>query len=160
MRTMLMMLVAIMMAACANSPFTANDRVVGEWTPVQALHDPQAQGAAVIWGGQIIQVHNRADTTEIEVLSLPLNRSHQPRVDDEPGIRFVVVTAGFLEPVLYAPGRYISVLGRVNGERRISEGETLLLAPRLTMDEHHLWPVDQRDWRSRVHFGIGVGIHL
>jgi outer membrane lipoprotein len=155
-----LVLFCILLAACATPPFELGEREVAPYTPVQALHQAEAQNALVMWGGQIVATQNFADYSRIEVVSTPLDSAGRPQLDDELGIRFVVEIEGFLEPVLYASGRYLTALGHVQGDTEVISGEALLKAPLLDAESLHLWPKDQGRWRPDVNFGVGVGIRL
>lgn len=149
-----------LLSACATPPFELGERQLSEFSPVQALHHPDAQGALVMWGGQIVAVHNYATESVMEIVSLPLDGGGRPRLKDEAGVRILVRVAGFLEPVVYASGRYLTALGTVQGEDTVTAGETLLRVPVLLAEDWELWPQDQSEWRPRVNFGLGVGIRL
>lgn len=159
-REVIILLCLMLLSACATPPFDTEGRELASWRPVEALHEPQAQNALVMWGGQIVETMNHSDYSEITIVNLQLDRGGRPQTDGDVGIRFVARVKGFLEPVLYAPGRYITVLGRINGSTHVDAGEALLQAPVISAEDNYLWPKDERDWRSNVHFGLGVGIRL
>ena len=151
---------SLILVACASTPFDLEQRPLSDWSPVQALHDPAARGERAMWGGEIVGVDNRAEQTLVEVIALPLGRQGQPLTDEQPGARFVFSAPGFLEPVVYAPGRYITVVGIIDGQQRLPAGATIILAPRLQAEDWHLWPRDQQRWRSNVQVGFGFGVRF
>lgn len=153
-------LISALLSACATPPFELGERELAPYSPVQALHQDEAQNALVMWGGQIVDTQNFADYSRIEIVSTPLDSAGRPQLEDELGIRFVAEIDGFLEPVLYAPGRYLTVLGHVGEATEVISGEALLRAPLLDAESLHLWPKDQGAWRPDVNFGVGVGIRL
>ena len=156
----LMYLSLVLITACATPPFDLDGRDITYWTPVEALHEEGAQGALVMWGGQIVATDNYSEYSEITIVSLQLDSAGRPQTDDQVGVRFVARVDGFLEPVLYAPGRYMTMLGHIDGSTHVDAGEALLQAPVINAEALHLWPVNQRDWQSNVNFGLGVGIRL
>ena len=80
--------------------------------------------------------------TEIEILSRPLGGGDVPERSDRTDGRFLVRSREFLDPVVYARGRRLSVLGTVTGrvERRL--GELPYAYPVVTAEQLKLWPKD------------------
>lgn len=93
----------------------------------------------VRWGGTIAGVENRADATEVEVVSRPLARSGRPREVDRTEGRFLAVVPGFLDPTVYAEGRELTVAGPVVGVRGRPIGEYPYRFPVVQAEAHHLW---------------------
>ena len=144
---------------CASVKFDTGDRQVLKITPAQALNEARDHDA-VIWGGRIVAVRNLQDTTEIEVLSYPLSNGHVPKIYRAPGSRFLAIYPGYLEPLDYAPGRYVSLFGELQGETELMAGEHKLLAPVMQVEQVHLWDANPDRWQNRVNFGVGIGIAL
>lgn len=151
---------AIVLAGCAASPMETGDREVAAHGPAHVLSGEAGPGETVIWGGEIVEVINRAESTELVVVSRPLDRADRPRLEAEGGVRFVAVYPGFLEPVTHAPGRFVTLLGAVDGIEQRHVGEFPVRHPVLAVDQLHLWPADPRQWDQRPRFSIGVGIRL
>lgn len=154
------MLLALLLAACASSPLETGDDGVAPFGPAHVLSGEAAIGERVVWGGRIAAVRNLADHTELTVVSYPLDRADRPRLQSEPGVRFLLRQSGFLEPVQFMPGRYLSVLGQVGGLESMPVGEHWLDLPVLEAEQIHLWPTDVQQWQSRTRFNIGVSIGL
>ena len=158
----------IMLCACAKSPVLTEDDRQGNQQgnqvmalePAQVLDGQGQPGDRVVWGGRIVEVHNFADLTEIHVVSFPLDRADRPRLQQEPGARFLLRHPGFLEPVQYAPGRFLTVLGRLEGVERAIVGEHALPHPVVQAERLHLWPADAARWQPRTRFSIGLGVSL
>ncbi|WP_162549531.1 Slp/YeaY family lipoprotein [Halorhodospira halochloris] len=130
-----------LLAGCA-SPVPEQLRSAPDDAPTltQVRDAPQEyQGKRVRWGGAIADVHNKPDYTEIEIVERPLGRHGRPQDRDETQGRFMFRVDGFLEPTTYSPGRYITVLGEVAGERegRIDEHEYTY--PVVEAEDYHLW---------------------
>ncbi len=153
-------LLALFLSGCATSPLDTESSEVTEFGPAHVLSDEAVTGDEVIWGGRIAALRNLADYTEITVVSYPLDRGDRPRINQEPGVRFVVRKTGFLEPVQYAPGRYLSVLGQVAGIESSPVGDHWLDMPVLEAEQIHLWPQDVERWQRQTRFSVGVGIRL
>lgn len=150
----------LLLSACAISPIETGGRAVSGTGPAHVLEDPRTVGDTVIWGGKVIAVENFADHTEIQVASLPLDRADRPRINRETGVRFILSHPGYLERLTYAPGRYVTVLGRVDGVDEREVGEYVYEHPVLIAEDLHLWPADTSQWRGRPRFSVGVGVRL
>lgn len=153
-------LLSLLIGACATSPLDTGAETVAPLGPAHVLSGEAATGERVIWGGRIAATRNLADYTELTVVSYPLDRGDRPRLNAEPGVRFIVRQSGFLEPVQFAPGRYLSVLGQVAGLESAPVGEHWLDMPVLDSEQIHLWPADVSRWQSQTRFSVGVGIRL
>lgn len=148
--------VSLLAAGCASSPFGDAASTASDLGPAQALDRPGRVGETVIWGGRIVGIVNAGDATELEVLALPLGPGDRPRRDAEGGARFVIRQAGFLEPMTFAPGRFVTALGEFTGVQSRSVGAFPLDHPVLSARRIELWPVEANSARANVHFGIGV----
>src|SRR2546428_9086416 len=99
-------LVAFLAAGCASAHFP-DDQVRGvdrslTLGPLRA--SPAAhRGARVMLGGQVIATVPKPRATEIEVLSRRLSTTGWPESGDRCDGRFLVRTAKFLDPAIYAP---------------------------------------------------------
>lgn len=152
------------MAGCATpSPFATALRIQAdpELTPERVVADyPKIRGRAVLWGGRILESRNLADRTEITVLAFPIDSSGAPQTEDDVVIgRFVAVQSGYLETLLYTPGREITVYGQVRETHDAVLGENRYQIPVVTVMQIHLWPQPQpwqQPWWSSFHFGIGI----
>ena len=129
-------------------------------TPEQATRDPAAvQGRTVAWGGVIVGTTNMADKTRLEVLGYPLDQRNRPQVDARPIGRFLAFHAGFLEPVNFAAGRLVTVVGTIGGTLTGTVGEARYLYPTLEAGRVFLWPTaEQEASQPQLHFGVGIGI--
>lgn len=117
-------------------------------------------GSEVVWGGRIIAVANREQTTEVEVIGYPLDRDQQPMPDRGTVGRFIMVLTGFVEPLDYPVGRHLSVVGIVSGTRPGHVDEHEYLYPLLRAREVNVWPWGfMFDKKPRIGIGIGVRIH-
>lgn len=159
-RLLMLAVLSLILSACASSPLQTGPDAVAPLGPAHVLSGEATGGERVVWGGRIAAVRNLADYTELTVVSYPLDRGDRPRVSADPGVRFIVRQAGFLEPVQYTPGRYLSVLGQVAGLESSPVGEHWLEMPVLESEQIHLWPADIGQWQSRTRFSVGVGISL
>ena len=144
-----------MQAGCATVVFEAAERSV-DVAPEQVSRTDQVVNYMVVWGGQIITVQNLGNSTELEVLSYPLNSRNVPLIQREPTGRFIAACPGFLEPMTYAPGRFVSLAGQLRGVRKGRVEQHAYSHPVVESTQIHLWPVDTSSWRPRFSFGIGI----
>ena len=107
----------------------------------QLIAEPERyRGQLVVVGGEIIAVNSAPGTTELELLERPLEFD-EPVFTDRSGGRFLVRHAGFLDPVVYAVGRRLTVVGTVAeaAERKI--GEMSYRYPVVDARHLELWPI-------------------
>lgn len=157
---------AILLVACASGPIETDEamsnlsveQVRGELTEKESL---DALGSeSVLWGGVILNTQNLTDITQIEIMAYPLDRRQRPMLGREPEGRFLANYDGFLEPVDYAEGRSVSVLGQITGITGGTVGEAEYQYPTISTSQIHLWSADELANKPRVSFGIGVNIGL
>lgn len=96
-------------------------------------------GQTVILGGEVIETRNRPDGTVLLVLQRPLGFDQRPRTDAPSGGRFRVQFADYLDPVLFAPGRRVTLAGKVLGTETEPVGEAPYRYVVLEGVEIHLW---------------------
>lgn len=150
---------ALLVSACARPVFEAPEGATA-LTPADAVEDwPRAEGRRVIWGGRVVGSRNLAESTELVVLGLPLSRSQRPQVRREPVGRFIVRYPGYLETMVYAPDRLVTVDGRVTGRETRPVGGASYRYPLVRADDVHLWPETDDD-SSGFRFGVGIGIGI
>ncbi len=102
---------------------------------------PDSVGQRVRWGGVIANVKNAPQSTIIEIVARPLNRQGRPMAVDQTAGRFLAQFDGFIDPVVYAKGRDITVVGAVSNEKTqlIDAFEYKYVA--IQVDHHKLWPL-------------------
>lgn len=153
-------LAAFALSACASSVIVPDGVEVAPVGPAHVLERGTHDGERVVWGGQIVEVENLADRTVLVVASYPLDRSDRPQWREEPGVRFIAEQTGFLEPLTFAPGRFITVLGTVDGTEQRPVGQFDYRHPKLLTEELYLWPDDPYYWDRQVRWNIGLGVVL
>jgi len=161
-RLFLMSLVLLLLGACASGPGYDTRQVNLAVTPRSAVAELEmVRDQTVLWGGVILNTSNMESQTRLEVLAYPLSSEQLPQRDREPLGRFLLEHPGFLDPATYAEGRLVTTIGTVVRSDRGQVGDIEYLYPVIEASEIYLWPRDSEYTnRSRVHFGIGVGIGL
>jgi outer membrane lipoprotein len=129
---------------------------------MQLLKDSEAyKGKTVLLGGDIIETQNLSNKTLVVVLQRPLGSRGEPGAGDVSEGRFIITTAGFLDPAIYSSGRKITVAGRVVGKEVRPLGEITYAYPVIEKCELYLWPEEKSaSAEPKVHFGVGIGIGL
>lgn len=158
---MMIVLITLALGACAtSSPFDLKG-VNRSLSPELAKSGTAHQGQTAIWGGLIIQSTNMKDHGEIEVLSYPLNEQGEPNRGASAQGRFFIQQDGYLETAQYAPGRWVSVLGKVKPPVQGKVGSADYTFAVIKAIQLELWPDPSQsgDSNTRFQFGIGIGIH-
>lgn len=127
-------------------------------TPQQVAQDDTQIGRRVLWGGVVVEGRNAADYTELTVLAYPLDSDQEPDTRKTPLGRFLVRRPEYLETMVYAPKREITVVGSIKAIEGRTVGDTPYRYPVVEADKIHLWPPAQPSPSSRFRFGVGVGI--
>ena len=105
--------------------------------------DPAAfVGQHVMLGGEVLATRPGPGETEVEVLSRRLAFDDTPERTDASDGRFIVKTAEFLDPAVYAEGRRVTVVGAVAGSEERKIGDLPYRYPVLNMQAIKLWPRD------------------
>lgn len=146
------------LAACASTERFDAKKYNYKSLPLEVVKNPDAYtGTPFLWGGVIVNSSNTQDGTQIEVLAYPLASSQEPDPDRSPDGRFLVVDERYLETLDYAPGRLLTVGGRMNGTRSGQIGDASYVYPVIVPDRLILWPKEGARSNPQIHIGVGVG---
>ncbi|MFO8085379.1 MAG: Slp family lipoprotein, partial [Desulfobacterales bacterium] len=108
--------------------------------------NPEAfEGKIVILGGDIIQVTNLKEGTQIEILQKPTDFLLKPRDTDQSHGRFMALIDYYLDPAIYSKGRQVTVAGKIIGIKNKALGEIEYIYPLIQAEEIHLWPKRRQD---------------
>ncbi|MEO7432266.1 MAG: Slp family lipoprotein [Dokdonella sp.] len=118
-------------------------------------------GGAVRWGGEIIKVEPKADTTCFEILGRPLDDRARPQSRDVNAGRFIACHAGFYDPEEFERGRELTITGAVTGTDHGKVGDFDYAYPHVAAETIYLWPKRTRVARSAYYdpwgYGFGYG---
>ncbi|MBU1619431.1 MAG: Slp family lipoprotein [Gammaproteobacteria bacterium] len=92
------------------------------------------------WSGVIAQVSNKADKTRLEVVYFPSGTNGRPAVSDQTKGRFVAYIKGFLDPMVYQPGKSVTVLGELSRSETGQVDEYQYRYPVIKDATVYLWP--------------------
>jgi outer membrane lipoprotein len=157
-KRVLLLLASALLGACASAPPLDGTGARLELKPYQIDAETGMDEATVLWGGMIVEVVNRERSTEMTVLAYPLDPRQRPQVQGPSEGRFIAVLPGFVEPLDYPQGRFVSLRGRMFGSREGSIDARSYRYPLVQVQAAHLWPRDFRNDGPRLSIGIGVGI--
>lgn len=146
------------LTACASGPRYDTSEAATELTAAQVTAAPAShKGAHVVWGGVIVATRNQPDYTEVEILSYPLDSNQRPDTGSGEQGRFLAHHAGYLESVDYAPGRRVTLRGKVANTVQGKVGDAPYTFPVVQTEEIYLWSRDGSAPSSpSIQFGIGV----
>ncbi|MFP4560804.1 MAG: Slp family lipoprotein [Thiohalorhabdus sp.] len=149
-------LAGLLLAGCASSiPEPIRDPEDGGPSLAAVRADPDAHlGKTIRWGGEIVEVENRPEHTEMQVVAKPLEYDARPADRDRSEGRFLVRFPGFLDPAVYAPGRRITVTGTVEEMLTRDIGEYAYRLPLVEGDGSYLWTREEdrpRPYRDPWH---------
>ena len=144
-------LLLVLIAGCVSVKFEGAESPL-ELTPEQVIAAGGDPSAKVVWGGRIVAIENLPDGTEIEVLAVPLTGGNVPKLNHGTQGRFVAFYPGFLEPLDYAPGRFVSLAGQLDGLVDGWVGEQPMQFPMVQTSQVHLWPADTSRWNTQWRF--------
>jgi outer membrane lipoprotein len=147
-RNLFSLAACLALAACASAP----KPLQGAYTPVtprDAAAGAQA-GANVRWGGSIVETTPGPNNTCFQLVGRPLTASGRPSGDspDATDGRFIACRAGFYDPAVFAPGREVTFIGRIDGVETARIGEYDYKLPKIAADVVYLWP-ERRDVEVR-----------
>lgn len=153
----LTLLLLALLSSCASTPDFDTTQVDRSLTPQGMVAEKDINlGKITLWGGTILDTSNLEDTTRFEVLAYPLDASHRPLLESKPLGRFIIHYDGYLEPTTYAPGRLLTVLGKVSKTQSGKVGESTYTYAVVDSQQLHLWSLDSGRNRTSFHFGLGV----
>lgn len=130
--------IALGLTACVSAPKPLQG-TFSNITPEESAKG-QIGGELVRWGGQIVSVEPRSNSSCFEVVSAPLSGSSRPEKVDQSLGRFIACRAGFYEPEVFQEGREITISGRIEGFETRKVGEYDYHYPRVAADVVYLWP--------------------
>lgn len=74
-------------------------------------------GKVVLVGGQIAGTRGGGDVIMLEVVQLGLLNNGVPDEFSPSGGRFLAVSSELLDPLIYTPGKFVTIIGEVKGKR-------------------------------------------
>jgi outer membrane lipoprotein len=152
-------LLAAGLASCATVPAPLQGQFAAT-TPRDAAN--RGDGQSVRWGGDIIKVEPKEDSTCFEVLARDLDASARPTTRDASQGRFIACQSGFFDPEEFDKGREITIVGQVTGTDHGKVGQFDYAYPHVSASSVYLWPKRSMYARSPYYYdpwlyGYGPG---
>lgn len=136
-------LAGLLLAGCVTQPKPLQG-AYSEITPRQAAEGDRT-GATVRWGGRIVQVEPKENTTCFEMVATRLNDNGRPAyAEDDTGGRFIACRTGFYDPAVFEKNRDVTFTGRVDRYENRRIGGYDYRFPHVAADVVYLWPVRER----------------
>jgi outer membrane lipoprotein len=136
-------LVVALQSGCVHYAISEQFRLQADRTLAltQLRAAPEAyRDRTMIVGGDILRTSQAQEGTLLEVLHKPLDAADRPLLTDHSAGRFLVYCDTYLDPAIYAPGRTVTVAGRVLGTRTDKVGDIDYVYPLLACLQLYLWP--------------------
>ena len=108
------------------------------------LTSPESyKGRVLVLGGEVLKAKRLHDSTQIEVLQLPLEDGEAPSLDRQQSQgRFLALRREFLDPATMAEGTRVTIVGEVSGEKTDRLDDVEYRYPTLIVKHLHVWPVE------------------
>ncbi len=134
--------------------------------PAEAIAVRQAQqapdaftGKRVRWGGEILEVDNSEQHTDVLVVGRELEKDGEPVEGSEADARFIARFPGFQEPSDFPEGKRLTVSGTLAGVEVRKVGDYDYSYPVVNVGEFHRWPekkvYDQYPYYYPPYYGWG-----
>lgn len=129
----------ITLTGCASMQ-EAEDKQTLTFLQVKATPD-SFKGQSVVFGGKVLTARRQKDSTKIEILQLPLDRSLRPGYDlTQSQGRFIALQREFLDPATLPPGTRVTVTGEISGSITLPLDETDYTYPVINITRVQVWP--------------------
>ena len=116
------------------------------------------RGKVLLLGGTILEtIPLNNNKTVIMIIQHPLTGSDRPDISAPSKGRFLLEVEGFSDPVIYGPGRQVTLVGVVIGKETRKLGQIDYTYPVIKGTEVYLWPL-QEAASNEPHFSFGLGI--
>ncbi|MDN5849978.1 MAG: Slp family lipoprotein [Nitrococcus sp.] len=133
--------IIVALSGCATAPVPIPAPPVSNPPLAQVHANPSDyRGLTARWGGTIIEVENREQETVLLIMGRPLDDEGMPQVEAASPGRFMAKIKGFLDPVIYSPGRLVTVAGTIVGSESRKIGSYSYRYPVLAGKDYYLWP--------------------
>ncbi len=140
-KPLIIIIVTLLLSACMH-PISSETRkqVSPDTTFAMVSENPSAfLDQHILLGGVVISINNAEEGAVLEVMEWSLNRWGEPLSLQEAGRRFLVKTPDPLDPEIYAPGRLVTLAGKVLGKEPRLLGEQEYNYPVFNLTEIYLW---------------------
>jgi len=130
----------VLLAGCASYPSSVKVENEASLVSYQAAVKAGINNGPARWSGVIAKVQNNSQDTRLEVVYFDSASNGRPLSDKATAGRFVAYAKGFLDPMVYQPGKQITVLGQLATFEQGKVDEYQYNFPVLQQAIVHLWP--------------------
>lgn len=134
---------AVLLAGCATYPEVVRVSDESMLVSYAAVTQNKVQQGTARWSGVIASVKNNATNTRLEIVYFPAAAGGRPQVSDQTPGRFVAYVKGFVDPLVYAQGKPITVLGQLASPESGHVEQYQYLFPVIQDATVYLWPKKQ-----------------
>lgn len=139
------LIVGILLSGCASQPIVPEsmeslvDRTVSFR---EVLASPEAyKGHVLVLGGEMLHAKRLKDSTQLELLQLPLVDGEEPSLDRQQSQgRFLALQQKFLDPATMVEGTRVTIVGEVSGAKIDRLDDIEYRYPILIVKHLHVWP--------------------
>lgn len=162
MRYLIFAVTTLLLAACTQIISDESLRLVDrDLSFAELRREPERyNGRHLLLGGTIVDVRNRNNGSELELVQLKTDESGEIIDTASSGGRFLALSSSFLDPAIYRPGLLVSLVGEVSGKRIMILDEVNYTYPMLIISEIHIWKPEELRAPPTFHFGVGVGTYF
>jgi outer membrane lipoprotein len=101
------------------------------------------KGRVLVVGGEVLKAKRLRDSTQVELLQLPLENGEEPTFDCQQSQgRFLALQQEFLDPATLIEGTRVTVVGEVSGAKIDRLDDTEYRYPTLIVKHLHIWPIE------------------
>ena len=138
-------LILLLLNGCASRlPLAITEPPAQSCSVRQAQQDPDTcRNRPVRWGGEIIEVQNQSDHSDVLVLGRALKKQGEPKSGGTVDGRFIARFGSFMDPAELPKGKRITVSGPLIGLETRKVGEYPYPYPVVQVTVWHLWPDPQ-----------------
>jgi outer membrane lipoprotein len=134
---------ALLLAGCATYPDVVRVSDESMLVSYSAVVQNKVQKGTARWSGVIASVKNNATNTRLEIVYFPAGSGGRPQISDQTPGRFVAYVQGFVDPLVYAQGKPITVLGQLAAPESGHVEQYQYLFPVIQDATVYLWPKKQ-----------------
>ncbi len=150
-----MVALLVTLTGCASMQET-EDRQALTFLQVKATPD-SFKGQSAVFGGKVLTARRQKDSTKIEILQLPLDRSLRPGYDlTQSQGRFIALQREFLDPATLPPGTRVTVTGEISDSITQPLDETSYTYPVINIKHVQVWATEDTAPRIRPYMGPGA----
>jgi len=144
-----------MLSACTKTKLNTDNTAQVSEPRLVSLEDDLNK--TYLWGGEILTIENLKETTEITILSYPLDNNEKPKYSKQSTGRFIASYSGFLEPTDYNQGKLVTVIGSLKEFKQDKVEQADYQFPVLAVEQIKLQGKATNRYRLPISIGIGIG---